>query len=168
MKNDYIVRAMKFIAAIAPYIEGCGDKWSYVRAVNRFNHDHHRNVKVASGATRVAIITSDYVIKLNHDNGWRLRQFGGCRNEVRLYKQAEQDGYEYLFAKITAKIYNHKTYYIMPRINGIEKYEYTDVWKFLTPDERDWLHSHGVFDMHEGNYGFKNGRPVIIDYAAQD
>lgn len=166
MKNDYIVRAMKFIAAIAPYIENCRDKWDYHRAVTMFNSDYNRNVKVASGATRIALITSDYVIKFNY--GDKVCYFGGCRDEVRLYKQAERDGYEYLLAKITAKIYNHKTYYIMPLVRGIGKYEDTDVWTFLKYDECDWLHAHGVFDLHEYNYGFKNGYPVIIDYAAQD
>ena len=166
MKNDYAVRAMKFIAAIAPYIEGCCETWDYRRAVAKFNSNYHRNVKVASGVTRVALITSDYVIKFNYGN--RLRDFGGCGNEVRLYKQAEKDGYAYLLAKITAKVYDYKTYYIMPLIRGIGKYEETDVWTFLKPDECDWLHAHGVFDLHEYNYGFKNGYPVIIDYAAQD
>lgn len=166
MKNDYTVRAMKFIAAIAPYIGGCRETWDYRRAVAAFNSDYHRNVKVKSGATRVALITSDYVIKFNYGN--RVRDFGGCGNEVRLYKQAEKDGYAYLLAKITAKIYDHKTYYIMPLVRGIGKHEDTDVWGFLKFDERDWLHAHGVFDLHEYNYGFKNGYPVIIDYAAQD
>lgn len=166
MKNDYIVRAMKFIAAIAPYIEGCCDKWDYFRAVERFNHDHHRNVKVSNGATRVALITADYVIKFNY--GDRTRLFGGCRDEVRLYKQAEKDGYEYLFAKITAKVYNHKTYYIMPLVRGIGKYEDTEVTDFLRFDEVCWIRDHRLFDLHEYNYGFKNGRPIIIDYAAQD
>lgn len=167
MKNSYEVRAFNFIKEIAPYLENCIDKWDYVRAVEHYMEDHpRRKVMVYHGATRIAVITSDYVLKFNY--GKRIRDFGGCGNELRLYKDAVKDGYEYMFAKITAKIYNHKTYYIMPKINGIGKYEWDDVWEYLNYDESDWLHDHGVFDLHSGNYGWKNGRPVIIDYAAQD
>lgn len=166
MKNDYITRAMKFIALITPYIAGCVDKWDYYRAVAQFNHDHHRNVKVKNGITRIALISADYVIKFNY--GKFTGVYGGCRDEVRLYKQAEKDGYDYLFAKVTVKVYDHKTYYIMPLIRGIGKYEDTEATDFLKDDEVRWILSHHLFDLHEYNYGWCNGRPVIIDYAAQD
>ena len=159
MKNNYEVRAMKFITLIAPYIAGCVDKWDYFYAVARFNHDYKRNVKVCNGATRIALITSDYVIKFNY--GKRVRDYGGCRDEMRMYKRAEKDGYAYLFAKITAKIYNHKTYYIMPKISYIGR---GGMWKHLSCDEYDYI-CDNLYDMHEYNYGYKNGKPVIIDYA---
>ena len=160
-KTDYTTRAMKFIAQIAPYVEKCYDESTYKMAVARYNRDHHRKVRVASGLTRVALITSDYVIKFNY--GEFVTCYGGCEQEMDVYAQAEYDGFEYLFAKITKIIYQGKNYYIMPRIYGVGRTEY-DVYEYLNEDESDWLDEH-VRDLHNYNYGWKNGHPVIIDYA---
>jgi hypothetical protein len=36
--------------------------------------------------------------------------------------------------------------------------------EFVTSEEQDWLDDH-IHDLHSGNYGFKNGKLVIVDYA---
>ena len=122
--SSYEVRAKKFIAKIYPYIKNCNDLFDFSLAINRFNRECHRKVQIASGSTRVVLITSDYVIKVDY-NGWGKGRWGSCADEVRMYRQAKRDGFEYLFAKVTPvrKGYN-RTFYIMPRIGGIGKKPY--------------------------------------------
>ena len=161
--SNYEIRAKKFIAEVYPYIKDCGDNFDFSVAIRRFNRDHHRNVQIASGATRVVMITSDYVIKVDYD-GWGRGQFGSCADEARMYRKAKRDGFAHLFAKITAvrKGYD-RTFYIMPRIRGIGKKPY-DATAYVGGDEYDYL-DNNVGDLHHYNYGWKDGHIVMIDYA---
>ena len=164
MRNTYEVRAEKFIHEIFNYIWECEEVEDYEWAVIRFNHEHHRHVRVANGLTRVALITSDYVVKIDCGSRYHIDTFGGCANEFDIYAQAEADGFEYLFAKPTAVEYNGLSFCVMPRIRGIGRKEYDADW-YMKPNESDWV-CERVFDMHNGNYGWKDGHPVLIDYAA--
>ena len=166
--TNYIVRAQKFVRDIYPFIAGeykDMDKVAY--SIAEFNQMNHRNVKLDHGLTRIALITSDYVVKFDYDEN-RVAQFGGGEAEIELYKQAEADGYAYLFAQITRYEYMGRCFYIMPRIDGIGKYEYQDAWEFMTDAEYDWCCEHGLFDLHEKNYGWRDGRVCIIDYGAHN
>lgn len=165
MGNTYEIRAEKFIHQIFDYIDGCKQLSQFEKAVRRFNADHNRKVKFAHGLTRVCFITSDYVIKYDFGTERNLGRFGTCRNEVQTYALAERDGFAYLLAKPTMIEYKEKWFCIMPRINGIEKYSY-DVNYYLTNEENDWVSDH-IYDLHNGNYGWKNRHPVIIDYACR-
>lgn len=164
MRNTYEVRAEKFIHQIFNYIWECDNVDDYVWAVNYFNFKHHRNVKVAHGLTRVALITSDYVVKIDCGCAHDLNRFGGCANEFNIYAQAEADGFAYLFAKPTEVVYNGLTFCIMPRIKGVGR-EFYDADYYMNAEECEWV-SERVFDLHNGNYGWKDGHPVLIDYAA--
>lgn len=164
MRNSYEVRARKFIRQIYNYICECEDVVEYEWAVNKFNHDHHRNVQIANGLTRVVLITSDYVIKMNCGYASNLSRWGTCETEIGLYKEAVRDGFDYLFAKPTEIEYQGLTFCIMPRITGIGRTPY-DADEYLTEEEKDWVWER-VSDLHNGNYGWRKGRPVIIDYAA--
>ena len=164
MRNTYEVRAEKFIHQIYSYVCDCVEVEDYEWAINAFNHRYNRKVKVAHGLTRVALITSDYVVKIDCGSYYNLNQFGSCANEFDIYAQAVEAGFEYLFAKPTAVEYNGMSFCVMPRIHGIERKEYDADW-YLTPEESDWVCDR-VFDMHNGNYGWKDGHPVLIDYAA--
>lgn len=164
MRNTYEVRAEKFIHQIFSYIWDCENVEDYEWAVNKFNYDYHRKVKIAHGLTRVALITSDYVVKIDCGSYYDIDRFGGCANEFDIYEQAEADGFAYLFAKPTAVNYQGQQFCVMPRINGIEKTMYDADWYMSVP-ESDWV-CERVFDMHNGNYGWKDGHPVLIDYAA--
>ena len=35
----------------------------------------------------------------------------------------------------------------------------------MTDEENDWCDEHSLSDLHGNNYGFRNGKICIIDYA---
>ena len=160
MKTDYIARAEKFITEFYPYIKGLRSNSDIDWAVFTYNCEHHRKVHYAHGVARRAFITSDYVIKMNYGSGHHWA--GGCEEEYNFYNDTiAHDGYSYLFAPIHKFTYQRKTFYIMPRINGIGSGKY---WDKLTDEELAYIRNH-VIDMHRGNYGHYNRKPVIVDYA---
>lgn len=163
MKSSYEERAEKFIHQIYDYIVDCADEDQFEEAVAWFNITHHRKVHFSHGLTRVCFITSDYVVKYDFGSFHDLERFGTCESEIRMYELAEREGFGYLFAKPTLVVYRGKRFMIMPRVYGIGKYDY-DADEYLTVDEADWVLDH-VYDLHNHNYGWKNGHPVIFDYA---
>jgi hypothetical protein len=164
-KSSYIARAQRFIHQISQYIDLANDTFDDIAySVDRFNMMYHRHVIFAHGATRIALITSDYVIKIDYDD-WQIARFGGCENEMKVYDMAKHDGMAYLFAEITPYIYGGVSYYIMPRVNGIGRYE-DDAWGWMSEVESDWCEEHGIFDLHNENYGWHQGHVVLIDYGA--
>lgn len=161
--SNYEERAKKFIAQIYPFIKDCESTPEFSAAVNRFNFTAHRKVKMEFGSTRIAFITSDYVVKFDY-NGWGIGKFGSCNDEVRMYRYAVESGYGHLLAKITPYRYNYNhTFYIMPKISGIGKYPY-DADCYLEGDEYNWVNEN-IYDCHSYNYGWKDGHIVMIDYA---
>lgn len=166
MKSSYEVRAKRFIQQIFPYLEGCDTHFYREGALWAFNMDHHRKVMYSHGMTRYALITSDYVVKVNYDED-NVKQFGGGEEEIEFYEEAKKDGMEYLFAKITPYEYSGMTFYIMPRIKGIGK-SFHDAWYYMTQEECDWCSDHELYDLHCENYGWKDGHIVIFDYGAHD
>lgn len=164
VKSNYIIRAKKFIAMITPFLPDYNDPDGFRNAVTMFNRCYHRKVIVSCGLTRIALITSDYVIKIDY-NPYEIKTFGGCENECRLYRQAKKCGFDYLLAAITKVVYEGRKFYIMPRIYGIGRTK-EDAWKYMTEEEFLWF-GNRVADLHNLNYGWKNGRIVIIDYSAR-
>lgn len=162
MKSDYLTRAKKFIDQIAPYFSDCSKCEEYKAAVAEFNREHHRKVLFSHGISRVVMITSDYVVKVDYDYN-SICKFGGCRSEVRFYQFAEEKGYAYLLAKITPICVNGMFFYVMPRIYGIGRYE-NYVQEYLDWEDADFVDEY-IYDTHDQNYGWKDGHPVIIDYA---
>lgn len=167
MKSNYEVRAQKFLHQIFPLIEDvlC-DPYCVEEAMEKFNAEHNRKVQVHYGEARIAIITSDYVIKFDYDYD-TIEQIGGCENEIELYAQAVKDGFDYLFAKITKYNYKNHSFYIMPRIYGIGKYcnYYHSATYHMTMEEEEWCREHNLTDLHSNNYGFRKGKLCIVDYA---
>ena len=53
----------------------------------------------------------------------------------------------------------------MPRIRGISEDNYYHADHFMTDAERDWCDRHDLSDLHCNNYGFRNGKVCIVDYA---
>lgn len=164
MKNSYQVRAQKFIRQIAPFLERCNNTTDYEYAVYAYNNMFHRHVRYAHGLTRIALITSDYVVKIEYGN--LVTVYGGCEEELSLYKEAEEEGFAYILAKIDYFHYNGRDYYIMPRINSIGRTD-EDADEYMTESEKDWCNSHRLCDLHNGNYGWKNNHVILIDYAAR-
>lgn len=170
IKNDYEVRAKKFIKEFAPYLKGIrvckANKHLISMAVRQFNAEKKRNVKIASGTSRIAFITSDYVIKLDLGTTWA----GNSRSEMLAYAQAVQDGYDYLFAKISHYKYRGRNYYIMPKAKIADSYRLSNqrnLWRSLSEDGRKYL-DENINDLHNSNWGVIKGKVVIIDYAFND
>ena len=170
IKSDYEVRAQKFIKEFAPYLKGIRvakyNSYKIHDAVRRFNVDKKRNVKVASGASRIALITSDYVVKLDFGTTWA----GNSASEMLGYEKAMKDGYEYLLAKISLYKCRNRKFYIMPRARVAETLTFKGqrrLWLKLTEGERKYIRDN-FEDLHDNNWGSLNGRPVLIDYAWND
>lgn len=162
--RSYVERAIDFIKQIYPYIEDDFAPWDVQKSVAVFNAEHHRRVRVNHGIARVAMITSDYVVKFDYDHE-EVSVVGGGEAEVRLYAIAEQEGFAYLFAKVTRYTYCGRCFYIMPLIRGINESNWFHADHFMTDEERDWCDKHNLSDLHCNNYGFRHGRVCIVDYA---
>lgn len=163
MRRDYEERALDFLEQIYPFIQNCKDRFDYSVAICRFNEEFHRNVICSYGSTRIAMITSDYVIKVDY-NGWGKGTFGTSADEVRMYRRAKKDGFAHLFAKIVPIRHGYdRTFYIMPRIKGIGRTKY-DADNYLNGEEYTYISKH-VGDLHCKNYGWQDGHIVMIDYA---
>ena len=120
-----------------------------------------RRVKVEEGAARTAIITSDYVIKI--DTGYP-GTYGGCEQEMEFYDYACDSGMEYLLAKPTLFKYKRMNFYIYPRASVYASMRHSRNWYGeLTYDEQSFVDE--ICDLHAGNIGFIHGRLCIIDYA---
>ena len=170
IKTDYEVRAKAFIKEFAPYLKGIRvtryNSYKVRDAVRRFNVDKKRNVKVASGASRIVLITSDYVVKLDFGTTWA----GNSKTEMLGYQQAQKDGYEYLLAKISLYKYHNRSFFIMPRARVAETLTWQGqkrLWYKLTEEEQRYIRDN-FEDLHDSNWGSLNGRPILIDYAWND
>lgn len=167
MKSDYKIRAKKFVQEIFPYLEeekvfSSSDVSTYYRAVHCFNEDKKRRVVIGKGASRIAFITSDYVIKIDYtDSDWA----GTCETELLAYRNVKGTRYEHLFAEISPFEYKGYMFYIMPRIKGIDPRRPDDFyWKVLPYEECCFLEEN-FLDLHGGNFGFHQEKFIIIDYA---
>ena len=166
MRSSYEVRAQRFIRAIAPYLTYCSDCYDYSDAVNAFRARHpKRKIAFDHGMTRVALITSDYVIKINYDED-NVARFGGGEQEIAFYQMAEREGMAHLFAKISRYDFDGRTYYIMPRVTGIDEDRWEEAWYYMTEEECDWCEDHNLYDLHCKNFGIMNGKVKIFDYGA--
>lgn len=159
--TDYITRATKFIKQFHPYTV---QYETYRKAVRMFNTDYHRHVRLKSGATRVAFITSDYVVKVDEGEEWKIREFGNCAKEYETYQFMVEHGYASYFARVDKVEYKGVCYYVMPLVKGIGKRE-GEAWEWITDDDASDFITAYVDDLHDGNYGWKDGHPVIFDYA---
>lgn len=165
MKSSYEVRAMKFAQVLSRLFAHCKYLDDYKAVIAEYNRTHSRPLHFAYGVSRIAIIRSDYVIKFDHipESGWDDGRAGNCKSEEEVYARACTDGFEYLLAKTTVYTVNELTFSIMPRVNHVGDWE--RYWAdYCTDEERAWLYEN-VYDLHEGNVGYKNGKVVVIDYA---
>lgn len=165
--RSYIERAKDFIEQVFPYIDECYAPWKVREQIDCFNSDHNRKVKVGNGLSRIALITSDYVVKWDYDED-EVGCIGGCADELAMYSIAEQEGYSYLFAKITQVTYRDRDFYIMPRIYGIGRHAWDYAEDYMSAEEKAWCHRHAITDLHCNNYGFHKGHVCIVDYACSE
>lgn len=166
MKSDYRVRATKFLRSLWRYLceVDIMDMDEVQWAVDKYMADHpSRRVDVCSGSARVAIITSDYVIKWDYD-AEIAEEIGGCEAEQWIYLNAKRAGFGYLFAETTPLEYEGYDFVIMPKIPNVQKRK-GDIRNHLNYYETEYIKSIRLIDLHSYNWGIKNNRPVIIDYA---
>lgn len=162
--RNYEERAKDFVKMLFPLIDDCETVWEFRSAVEMFNRIYGRNVKCNNGIARVAFITSDYVVKMDYDED-EVESVGGGDNEIALYEIAEQEGFAYLFAKVTLFEYEERRFYIMPRIRGINSHSFNYAETYMTEAERQFCTKHRLSDLHCNNYGFRNGHVCLFDYA---
>jgi hypothetical protein len=161
--RSYVDRAKDFIEQVFPYIDPCQNPRDARQRILMFNANFNRKVIVSSGLSRIALITSDYVVKFDYDPE-EVECIGGCENEIEIYAHATEEGFEYLFAKLTPYTYNNRTFYIMPRIYGIGRGQnYAE--HYMTHEERNFCRKYRISDLHFNNYGFRNGHVCLVDYA---
>ena len=104
--RSYIERAKDFVKEVYPYLERADfERWETMQLIREYNSRYTRNVKCASGIARVALITSDYVVKFEYDEE-EVDNVGGGEAEVELYAIAKAEGFAYLFAEVTRYVYN--------------------------------------------------------------
>ena len=162
--RTYVERAEDFIKELFEYKGKNTFKKEYGirRIVGEYRTVHpRRRIEVSSGAARTAIITSDYVIKI--DTGYP-GTYGGCEQEMEFYDYACDSGMEYLLAKPTLFKYKRMNFYIYPRASVYASMRHSRNWYGeLTYDEQSFVDE--ICDLHAGNIGFIHGRLCIIDYA---
>lgn len=163
--RSYEERAKDFIKEIFPFLRDFESPWTTRQDVLMYNASRTRNVKFACGCARIALMTSDYVVKWDYDAD-EVRSIGGSENEVALYEIAEREGFAYLFAKTTRYEYNGQRFYIMPRVRGINDRN-GRAWQYMTDAERAWCQNHYLTDLHCNNYGLVNHKVIIVDYGFQ-
>ena len=156
---NYKEDARHFLETALPYLTGCSMPWQYVNAIREYNRDNKTHILVKNGATRVALIGKTFVVKF--DYGYDRCWFGGCYQEYSFYRKVLRDGgmIDCLLECSKIKV-NHHFYYVMPKATRIGKLSITR----FSAEEEDWLYDN-VNDTHDGNIGWYNGRPVVIDYA---
>ena len=165
MKSDYRVRASRFIHSVFSYIENYLTEPCMVEeAIDNYNRDHSRKVEVMYGSARIALITSDYVVKWDYDEDC-VDDIGGCLDEYEAYMKAKQDGFDYLLAETTLIEVNNITFSIMPRIRNVGPTHHKgDISNYLNPVEWGWVQNFDR-DLHHYNWGIRHGKACIIDYA---
>ena len=163
--RNYEERAKDFVKMLFPLIDDCEKVWEFYTAVEIFNRTYSRKVKCCNGLSRVAFVTSDYVVKMDY-NQEEVEYIGGCEIETTIYSIAEQEGFAHLFAKVSPFEYNGKHFYIMPRIYGINSNDYDrEAFDYMTEEERGFCERYQISDLHCNNFGFRNGHVCVVDYA---
>lgn len=168
MKNDYVVRAQKFLEKLIPlFPDESGSARKNVGkvriALNKFKEKYpRRDVLLCYGAVRYVLITSDYVIKWDY-NACAAKNYGGCVQENKNWNKVKNSPYAYLFAPITRIKVDGHYWYVMPRIHGRNYHRMA--FAFLSPEERHFLNNNDICDLHNGNYRVVNGKVKIFDYA---
>lgn len=166
MKSSYELRAQKFVREIFPYFveqdffnNSCVYRAQY--AVQHFCLERKRKVLCNYGSSRIALLTSDYVVKIDYNKN---TIWGNSEDELfnweKYYSKSEYSEY---FAPISKYTYSCHDFYIMPRVKNVGRY---DECKVQEEDEDfwDWL-CDNVGDFHDEQFGKENGHFVIIDYA---
>ena len=127
-------------------------------AVVKTNHALHCHAKLDFGATRYAIVGSNFVIKIDKKSDeYFIPKYGNNQSEFTFFKK-----YSSVLPLCPCQmIYkNNHSYLIMPKCKKVGKLRLENYF-----DSNDFL-DYNLSDVHEDNIGLLNKIPVIIDYAA--
>lgn len=178
MSNDtYKRHARDFIRAFAPYCEKVmrmpdrvfrfggytpsQERHFYEAVARRFNARWGTNIVVAAGASRVVFIGDDFVVKID-----RHCEEGTCDTEMNRYEEAREEGMEEYLLPMEVYVRKGLNFYIMPRaVAAFEELgEDAILENFVSTDVFNWLYDF-VYDLHWWNWGFWEGRAVVLDYS---
>ena len=125
-------------------------------AVVKTNHALHCHAKLDFGATRYAIVGSNFVIKIDKKSDeYFIPKYGNNQSEFTFFKKYSS------ILPLCQMIYkNNHSYLIMPKCKKVGKLRLENYF-----DSNDFL-DYDLSDVHEDNIGLLNKTPVIIDYAA--
>lgn len=164
MKFEYVERAKWFMKDFLHYINNdtfiLNDAVMLSEAIEKYNKTFDCNLCYDSGQTRHVLIYSDFVIKWDKGEE-RIKRFGGCENEVKMYDKAEDMGMAYLLARITPIEINGLNFYVMPKVDYVAE---ADIYEYLTEQEIFWMDDN-LGDIHSENWGWIDDNVVIFDYA---
>lgn len=159
--KEYVERANEFLMRFYPFL--AKNKFSVEDAITEWNLVFSDDMGYAYGTQRECILGKGYVIKIDKNC---TNEFGDCEDEFRLYKTIESDKYSYLFAEITRVVIKHHKFYIMPRIDVLAmEVDEWNIFDYISLDEQEYITNLGINDLHDENWGYLNGYPIIIDYA---
>lgn len=167
MKYEYIKDAFQLLCHLSIYVNNWYNMDDVLEATEKVFWNFGKYVSFCCGSSRFVLVGKNFVIKWDYDEEV-LDEIGGCEDELKLYKEVRHTTYNYLFAPcMKIKVYE-RYFYIMPRIENIGKRAHGNktIENFLTMDELLFLQSK-VGDLHGENWGLKNNKPVIIDYACK-
>lgn len=167
MKHSYYDRAVHFLHQIAPFVNDWGDYFSIINAITEFNTTKSRKVLYNSGMTRHCLITSDYVVKWDKTEEsaqYWVNTFGGVHSEIAFYKVACNDGRGHLFAEALEYHFQGVEFEIMPRVDCLGMDRGTEGRDVFDEDDWDYIETN-VLDVHDENFGYLHGVPIVIDYA---
>ena len=165
MKFEYLENAMRFLNEFSDFIYNWYDEDNIINAIDDIGWHKGYHVSFNYGCTRYVLVGKDFAIKWDYDAD-SVEELGGCESEYEIYNEVKNTSYSYLFAPITKVEVNNHYFYIMPRIDNIGPvaHHFKTLDEFLTYDEKRFLYNK-ISDLHDNNWGIKNNKPVIIDYA---
>ena len=170
MKKSSIERVMHMAELLSSYMKNDNKNESIYNkcrmAALEYNKRHSRSAMCFdNGSTRFAFIISDYVLKVDYRE---IKSYGNSESELKAWDFICENGMEEYFAEITRYTSNSGiTFYIMPRIKHVGEYDEESLFEVLYETDivaYDFIQDN-FYDFHENNFGFKNGHPVMIDYA---
>ena len=156
---------MEYVTQYFDNLKSLDNQDGIVEAMCFASRKTHIHAQYECGSARHVIITKNFVIKWDIEEGGYSHQIGGCLDEVKIYDEARIHGYSHLLAKITPIYINKKYFYVMPTIPNIGLRNHNnDIEYYLDIDEYEWIRNN-ITDLHSYNWGIIDDRPVIIDYA---
>ena len=156
----YQMRAYLYIKAMFEYVNDWHNWNDIMEATEKTFWHTGKQATVECGSARMVIVGKDFAVKWDYDEC--VNEIGGCEDEFQKYKISLSSGYSYLLAPVFRFSYRERYFYVMPKATNIGSGK--DIRLAIRQDEYKWLTAN-VGDLHSWNWGFLNGKPVVIDYA---